>query len=255
MSAEGSRKKLRSVVILGATSPIARATAEAFARNGYRLILGARDMEETEILAADLRVRYRVDCHAQEFDAIETEKHGDFFTQCVSSLGESMAGVVCCIGTMPEQRVAEEDFEATRAIIEVNYLGAVSILNLFANYLEKKRRGFICGVSSVAGDRGRLSNYLYGSAKAAFTTYLEGLRNRLWHHGVHVVTVKPGPVDTPMTYGMEKLPFLAQPEAVGRMIYRAIEKKKDVVYTPPIWRVIMGIICAIPEWKFKRMKM
>jgi len=129
----------------------------------------------------------------------------------------------------------------------------VLALNVLANHFEKKRRGFICALSSVAGDRGRQSNYIYGSAKSGLTTYLQGLRNRLWHFGVRVITVKPGFVDTRMTYGRPKLFLVASPEAVARDIYKAVLRGKDVVYTPCLWRVVMAIIRAIPEGLFKKL--
>jgi decaprenylphospho-beta-D-erythro-pentofuranosid-2-ulose 2-reductase len=142
-----------------------------------------------------------------------------------------------------------------RRILDTNFTGSALALNILANHFEQKRRGFICGISSVAGDRGRQSNYLYGSAKGGLTIYLQGLRNRLYHSGVHVITVKPGFVDTRMVFGKAKLPLVATPQAVARDIYLAVKKRKNVVYVPWFWRYIMSMVGSIPEGLFKRLKM
>jgi short-subunit dehydrogenase len=245
----------KSVVVLGATSPIARATAQAFARAGWNVLLAGRDREEIETLAADLRVRGGGEVWTLDLDATDFASHAEFVERCCEIVGDGLEGVLLCIGNMPPQAEAQRDWATARSTIETNYTAAVSLLERFAARMETRGRGWLCGVSSVAGDRGRMSNYIYGSAKAGFTEYLAGLRNRLWHAGVHVVTVKPGPVDTPMTFGMDKLPLLARPEAVGRAIYRGIMKKKNVVYAPGLWRWIMLMIRHVPEWQFKKMKM
>lgn len=245
----------RGIVVLGATSPIARAAAEAFARGGWGVLLAARDREENETIAADLRIRGGGEVQAIEFDALDFDGHGAFVEQCSERLGESLDGVILCFGTMPPQAEAEKDWNTAKAIIDGNYSAAVSILEKFAATFEARKKGWICGVSSVAGERGRMSNYIYGSAKAGFSAYLDGLRNRLWHSGVHVLSVKPGPVDTPMTFGMDKLPFLAQPGPIGKSIYEAILRKKNTLYAPGIWRYIMAVIKSIPEFQFKKMKM
>jgi decaprenylphospho-beta-D-erythro-pentofuranosid-2-ulose 2-reductase len=140
-------------------------------------------------------------------------------------------------------------------MVAVNYLGAMSVLDQCANLLATAGAGFIVGISSVAGDRGRQSNYYYGSAKAGLTAYLSGLRNRLSGQGVQVLTVKPGFVDTAMTYGLEGMFLVASPEDVGRQIVRAVEKRRNTVYLPWFWRYIMLIIRHIPEFLFKRLKL
>jgi NAD(P)-dependent dehydrogenase (short-subunit alcohol dehydrogenase family) len=245
----------RSVVILGATSPIARATAEAFARHGWGVLLAARDREECEAIAADLRVRGGGAVWTRDLAVGDDASRAAFVEDCFQALGDSLEGVVYCVGSMPPQEDCQRDAATAQGVIEVNYALGVVLLERFAERLEQRRRGWICGVSSVAGDRGRMSNYIYGSAKAGFSAYLDGLRNRLWHAGVHVATVKPGPVDTPMTYGLGKLPLLAQPGPVGQWIYNGIVKRKNVIYAPPVWRWVMAIVRAIPEWQFKKMKM
>lgn len=245
----------KGVVVLGATSAIARAVANEFAYRGYNLVLAARDQEENEAIAADLRVRWGANVAALPFEAEDYDSHPAFFESCHQVLGDAMEGVVLCFGYLAEQAAAQTDFFLAHRTIDVNYTSAVSILEIFARHFEQQRRGFLCGVSSVAGDRGRQSNYLYGSAKAGFSAYLEGLRNRLFHAGVHVVTVKPGFIDTKMTFGKPNLLLLAPVSKAGKDIFNAIRHRKNVAYVPWFWRYIMLIIRHIPEWQFKKMKM
>ncbi|MEK7793184.1 MAG: SDR family oxidoreductase [Candidatus Hydrogenedentota bacterium] len=240
------------IVILGATSAIARAIAIEYARRGHALVLAARDVVENEAIAADLRVRYDVPAHALTWDAVDYDAHVPFVGKCAELLGE-IEGVVLCNGYMDDQQVAQREWDAACRTIDATFTGSVSVLEKFAAFLEKRRSGWIAALSSVAGDRGRQSNYIYGSAKAGLSTYLQGLRNRLHHAGVHVCTVKPGFVDTKMTFG--QVPFAASPESAAKAIVRAIDRRKNVVYVPWFWRYIMLIIRSIPEWQFKRMKM
>ena len=243
------------VVILGPTSAIARAVAGELAAKGHALVLAGRDTEEIETIATDLRVRHAVPVHAIPWDATYFDTHAERVEACAELLDGSIEGVVLCSGYMPEQEDAQTDWDTARRTIEVTYTGSVSMLNLFATRFESQRRGFICAIGSVAGDRGRQSNYLYGSAKAGLSAYLEGLRNRMFHAGVHVLTVKPGFVDTAMTWGLDGMFLMASPETVGRRIVRAIEKRRNVLYVPWFWRYIMLIIRHIPESVFKRMRM
>jgi decaprenylphospho-beta-D-erythro-pentofuranosid-2-ulose 2-reductase len=151
---------------------------------------------------------------------------------------------------------AQKNFKAAQEIINTNYVGAVSILNVVANDFENRKRGTIVGISSVAGDRGRQSNYVYGSAKAGFTAFLSGLRNRLYHHGVHVLTVKPGFVKTQMIENLKTpAPITAIPKQVADRIFKAVRKKKDNIYVLPIWSMIMLVIKSIPEGIFKKLKL
>jgi short-subunit dehydrogenase len=165
--------------------------------------------------------------------------------------------VLLAFGTLPAQAEAQRDPAMARAAIDVNLTAAACLLELFAARMEARGRGWIAGISSVAGDRGRQSNYIYGAAKAGLTAYLAGLRNRLAKKGVHVVTVKPGFVDTPMTHGMvnPKSPLVASPERVAAGIVRAIRRRRNVVYLPWFWRAIMGVVTRVPEAIFKRMKL
>ena len=245
----------RTVLVLGAASAIARAVAGEFARRGYDLLLAGRDSAELDALAADLRLRHGVQAEGRPFDALAFDTHGAFVEACREASGDSLAGAVLCFGYLGDQSAAEKDPAEARRVFDTNLLGAVSILGLLANHFEEKRGGFLCAISSVAGDRGRQSNYMYGAAKAGLTVFLQGLRNRLLPAGVRVITIKPGFVDTQMTFGMPGLFLVASPEAVARGIVRAILKGKDQVYLPRFWRLVMLVIRLIPEKIFKRLRL
>jgi len=236
------------VLIIGAKSDIAKATAREYAKNGYDLYLSARDAKSLEDLANDINLRCGAKVELKEFDIADFETHQNFY----ESLKPKPLGVIVVAGYMAEQKECEQEWSKALNTINVNFTGAVSILNIVAIDMEQNKNGFIVGVSSVAGDRGRKANYIYGSAKAGFSAYLSGLRNRLYESGVRVLTVKPGFVATKMTAGLD-LPakLTAQPEEVAKDIYTAQQKGKDILYTKPIWRYIMMIIKMIPEWKFK----
>ena len=238
------------VLIIGAKSDIAQAVARKYAANGYDLCLAARNVDELKEFANDLVIRTQSKVTCAELDILNFASHKKFY----DSLQEKPAGVITAVGYLGDQKEAQRSFSESQKIIDTNYTGLVSLLNIIADDFEQRRAGFIVGISSVAGDRGRKSNYVYGSAKAAFTAYLSGLRNRLYGAGVHVLTVKPGFVATKMTAGMN-LPvrLTAQPEEVAEDIYNAQQKGKDVLYTKWMWRLVMMVITSIPEWKFKRM--
>ena len=238
------------ILIIGAKSDIAKEVARVYAKNGYNLYLASRQSEDLKDLANDIKIRSNVEVVLKEFDITKFETHSDFY----NSLEPKPFGVIVAAGYMAEQKECENDFTKTLNTINVNFTGAVSILNIVANNMEKNKNGFIIGVSSVAGDRGRKANYIYGSSKAAFSAYLSGLRNRLFESKVQVLTVKPGFVATKMTAGLDlPVKLTAQPEEVAKDIFVAQQKGKDVLYTKSIWRVIMMIIKMIPEWKFKGM--
>lgn len=242
------------VLILGATSPIARAAAQTFAKSGYQLFLAGRDESELRKLASDLNIRFSVDVKYGYFDAEKTESHAQFFQNSVQEI-EQLKGVLLAVGYHGEQDKGIKDFREMEKIIHSNFIGACTILNECAQYFADKGSGFIIGVSSVAGDRGRQSNYLYGSAKGAFSLYLQGLRNRLYHKGVRVITIKPGFVDTSMTFGKKGVFLVASPDYVGKKIVEALHRSSDIVYLPWFWRYIMLIIKCIPEKIFKRLKL
>ena len=238
------------VLIIGAKSDIAKEVAREYAKNGYNLYLAARDAKSLEGLANDIKIRSGVDVKLKKFDITDFGSHQNFY----ESLEPKPLGVIVVAGYMAEQKECEADFSKTLNTINVNFTGAVSILNIVANDMEQNKNGFIVGVSSVAGDRGRKANYIYGSAKAGFSAYLSGLRNRLYESGVNVLTVKPGFVATKMTAELD-LPakLTAQPEDVAKDIFEAQQNGKDILYTKSIWRYVMLIIKHIPEFIFKKM--
>lgn len=238
------------VLIVGAKSDIAKCLARKYAENGYDLYLAARQSEELEKFANDIVIRSQRDVKFLELDILNFDSHKKIY----ESLTEKPLGVCVAVGFLGEQEKAHVDFSHSQQIIDSNFTGIVNLLSIISNDFEQRRNGFIVCISSVAGDRGRRSNYLYGSAKAALSTYLSGLRNRLYSSGVHVLTVKPGFVNTRMTTGMD-LPekLTAQPEEVAEKIYSAQQKKTNVLYVKWIWRWIMFTIKIIPEWLFKKM--
>jgi len=240
------------VLVIGGTSQIARAIALAFADAGYDLFLAGRATDELERVAADIRIRSGATVRTARFEALDTDSHPEFVAQLVDSCGDALVGAILVFGLLGDGERARGDFAHAEEIIRVNYVGAASVLTQLANHFEKEGRGFIVGISSVAGDRGRASNYVYGSAKGALSLFLQGLRNRLHSHGVHVLTVKPGFVDTRMTFGTVPTRLAADPEAVGNAIVEGVKKQKDVVYVPWFWRYIMWVIRLLPEFVFKR---
>ncbi|MDX1521229.1 MAG: SDR family oxidoreductase [Anaerolineae bacterium] len=243
---------MNHVLILGATSDIAMALAHKFAGNGFSPILAARNSARLEEAATDLRIRHSVPVTIVEFDALDYASHAAFY----EGLPEKPAVVICVFGYLGEQEKAQADFAEAKLIIDSNYTGAVSILELVAADFERRRSGTIIGISSVSGDRGRQSLYIYGSAKAAFSTYLSGLRNRLAKANVHVMTVKPGFVRTKMTADLPlPAPITAKPAQVANDVFKAYQKGSDVVYTLWMWRLIMFIIRNIPEPIFKRLRL
>jgi short-subunit dehydrogenase len=244
----------KPVLILGATSAIARELAAAFARRGHALFLAGRDQSEIDRLVRDLQLRCKAEVAGDHFDAEDYQSHAEFFRKVLEQTAE-LHGVVAAFGYLGEQERAARDFAECERIIAVNFTGAVSILNHCADYFEQRRAGFIIGISSVAGDLGRQSNYVYGSAKAGFSVYLQGLRNRLSFAGVRVLTVKPGFVDTPMTFGLPRLFLVASPEEVAEGIVRALRRGNEVVYLPWFWRWLMLILKLIPDGIRKRLKL
>jgi decaprenylphospho-beta-D-erythro-pentofuranosid-2-ulose 2-reductase len=245
-------KNTRSILILGATSDIANGIASSFARENFTILLAGRDTTYLERIRCDLSVRENADARVVMFDATDYESHKSFYDHL-----EPKPDVCACVfGYLGDQHEAEADWRELSRIIDVNYKGAVSILNVVADAFARRGSGTILGISSVAGDRGRQSNFIYGSAKAAFTAYLSGLRNKLFSKGVHVATIKPGFVDTKMTEDLDLPPLLTATAAqVGDAALDAFEKKRDVVYVLPVWRVIMGVITLLPEFVFKRLKL
>lgn len=244
-----------AVLVIGAGSAIARAIAARFAAAGHDVVLAGRDLADLRDTAADLQIRYRVRSASLPFDALDFDGHHGFFNSAVAQFEAGLRGVVVCHGTMPSQAAAQKDWATARRTIDVNYTSAVSILNLAAEYFQSGKAGFLCVLSSVAGDRGRQSNYLYGSAKGGLSLYLQGLRQRLAKSGIRVVTVKPGFTDTAMTWGLPGMFLVASPQKVAEDVFRAVQRGKPTVYTPGFWKVIMFIIRSIPEAVYNRMKL
>jgi decaprenylphospho-beta-D-erythro-pentofuranosid-2-ulose 2-reductase len=240
-----------NLLVLGANSDVAYAVAAAFARHEKAdILLASRDMELLEKKVQDLTIRYDVNVSCCYFDVTDFKSHSVLY----ESLINKPDVVVYSAGYMSEQEIAQKDFKAAQKMLEINFSGAAAMLEVVAADFEKRGHGMIIGISSVAGERGRQSNYIYGSAKAAFNSYLSGMRNRLCKRGVHVMTVLPGFIHTKMTESLD-LPELltAQPEEVAEDIYRAFQKKKNIIYTKWFWRWIMAIIKGLPEVVFKRM--
>lgn len=239
------------VLVLGARSDIGKAIARRFAALGHPIQLAARNAEDLAADKSDLEIRFGVPVTLHEFDALEAGTHEGF----VMSLPALPEVAVSAVGLMGRQEENERDSGAAALVMRSNYEGPASILALLANRFVERGSGTLVGISSVAGERGRATNYVYGSAKAGFTAFLSGLRNRLAERGVHVVTVLPGFVATQMTEGMD-LPtrLTAQPEEVSEAIAHAVERRKDRVYVRPVWRLIMAIIRNIPEPIFKKLK-
>jgi short-subunit dehydrogenase len=242
-----------NILILGANSDLAGCLATQFAKQGScTLVLASRDMELLEKKAADMQIRTGVVCQARYFDALDYPSHSDFY----QGLDPRPDGVIVAFGCLGNQKEAEQDFQKASHIFNTNFMGAVSILEIIAADFERRRQGFIIGISSVAGIRGRKSNYHYGASKAALTVFLSGLRNRLDPAGVSVLTVFPGFIHTKMTDGLG-LPGLltTRPEIVARRIHDAFRKKQDIVYTPGWWKWIMRVISLIPERVFKKLNL
>jgi|HigsolmetaAR203D_1030402.scaffolds.fasta_scaffold01680_7 short-subunit dehydrogenase len=245
---------MATIVMVGATSGIGSATAREFAQAGYDLVLAGRNMEKLSRLGADLGIRFGVRTEIISYDALLPEAGTRLYEQIVERFDPD--GLIIFHGALPDPAEVNRDASAARECMEVNFLSVVELLVPFANHFEERMRGWIAVVGSVAGDRGRQSNYAYGAAKGGLAVYLQGLRNRLAPRGVHVLTVKPGLVDTDMTSGMEGLArrIMASPERVARDIYRAVRRRSNVVYTPFFWKYIMWIVRLIPESLFKNMK-
>ena len=241
-----------TVLILGATSDIGVAIARKFASEKYAMQLAARNINQLRPLQSDFEIRYNVACSVHSFDASDFETHASFY----HSLPVKPDMTIYVIGYMNDNEKVIRNWSESLKTINANYTGAVSILNIVAEDYAQKQRGIIIGISSVAGLRGRQSNYIYGSAKAAFATYLAGLRNKLFHDKVHVMTVIPGFVYTKMTEHLQ-LPKLltAKPNEVATTIYYGLKKKKNVIYVKWFWRWIMIIITIIPEPIFKKKKL
>jgi len=242
------------VLIIGATSAIGQEVAKIYAVAGSQLFLVARDNQKLEQVTKDLSVRGADSVEKLSLDLADIERHEEIVSTTDKFLG-SIDIVLIAHGTLPEQNTCEANVNDTLRELHINLLSTISLLTLLANYFEKQGGGCIAVISSVAGDRGRQSNYVYGAAKGGLSIFLQGLRNRLNKAGVCVLTIKPGFVITPMTVEFKKGILWAQPKSVAETIVSAIHKRKNVVYVPWFWRWIMLIIRSIPESIFKRLSL
>ncbi|MEW6516437.1 MAG: SDR family oxidoreductase [candidate division FCPU426 bacterium] len=246
---------MKTVLVLGANSGMAKALIRKLAGPDNRLILASRNTAELRKTAADAAVRNQgPEPLVMGFDALRPDTH-DRFVQEVMRKVKAVDEVYLFFGILHPQEEAQKDFSLVQDMLAANFTGAVSVLERLVPHLERRKQGLIVGVSSVAGDRGRQSNYYYGSAKAGFSAYLQGLRNRLYKSRVRVLTVKPGFVDTPMTRHLKKGLLFASAETIAAGIIRAVKQGRDVVYLPGYWRWIMLIVRSIPESMFKRLSM
>lgn len=240
------------ILVLGGRSDIGRAIAARFAAEGYPVQLAARSVASLEPDRKDIELRHGVTVSLHEFDATDIASHEAF----IDSLDPLPGVVACVVGALGDAERSRHDQAHAAEIIRANFEGPAAVLGILADRFEERGSGTIIGVSSVAGERGRQSNYVYGAAKAGFSAFLSGLRNRLAKSGVHVMTVKPGFVDTAMTQGMDlPKPLTASPQEVAQTVWRAVAKNRDVVYVRPIWRPIMMVIRMVPETIFKRLKL
>jgi decaprenylphospho-beta-D-erythro-pentofuranosid-2-ulose 2-reductase len=240
----------QNILVLGAASAIAQATIRIYATKGASLYLVARNNEKLSAIAADAKVRGASQVFTATCDLDQINEHAGLLAH-VRQQFATLDIALLAHGVLGNQAEAEQDFAVTEAILHTNFLSVASLATHLANQFELQKKGTLAVISSVAGDRGRKSNYVYGTSKAAVTVLLQGLRNRLDRHGVQVLTIKPGFVATPMTAHIKKGPLFASPEKIASGIVSAIDRRKDVVYLPWFWRPIMFIIRSVPERIFK----
>ncbi len=243
-----------NVVLFGATSAIAEAVARVYARRGASLFLVARQPLRLAAMCADLRLRGAARCEGRAADLDDLALHAPLVDEAEALLGPADV-VLLAQGALGDPAEYRASAEAAARVLGTNLVAPASLMTLVASRMEARGKGSLAAIGSVAGDRGRASNYAYGAAKGGLALFLQGLRNRLAARGVHVLTVKPGFVDTPMTGAIRKNALFARPETVARDIVRALDERTDVLYTPWFWRFIMLVVKAIPEALFKRMKL
>ena len=226
---------MKKILVIGATSAIAEATARLWAAQGHSLYLLGRNAERLEAIAADLKIRGAGAVEYASLDLNEFAQHNAVLDAAATALG-GLDVVLIAHGTLGDQKASEQDFGVALQELNTNAMGVISLLTHLGNRFEDQKHGSIAVISSVAGDRGRQSNYVYGTAKGAVTIFLQGMRNRLHRSGVQVLTVKPGFVETPMTAGIDKKgPLWARPATIAHIIVRGVEKGRNVVYAPWFW--------------------
>jgi len=241
------------ILVIGATSAIAKATARLYAEAGAELFLIARNEERLSELVNDLDVRGAKISGHLALDLSKTAGHKKALEIALQSLDQIDLALICH-GDLPDQTTCETSFKLAQKVINVNGLSTISLLTILAGIFKSQGFGSIAVITSVAGDRGRQPNFVYGASKALVSTYLQGLRGALLPHGVHVLDIKPGLVDSPMTAQLEKGPLWSSPEVVAASIVKGIRKKRLVIYTPGYWRLIMMVVVSIPEFIFQRLK-
>jgi short-subunit dehydrogenase len=244
----------KKILVLGATSGIAEATCRIWAAQGAHLFLVARNADKLAAMAADLQLRGAAYIGTAVANLDDTEQHPVLLAHAVNSLA-GLDVAYLALGIMTDQTQAEQHFEHAAQMIYTNFLAPVSLLTWLANYCVQRRSGVLAVISSVAGDRGRKSNYVYGSSKAGLSAFLAGLRNRVDREGVTVMTIKPGPVKTAMTSGMKGSEKFADAKKVAAAIVKAIDKRVDELYVPSIWLPIMLVVRHIPDRIFKKLNL
>lgn len=244
----------RRVLALGATSAIAEATLRLLAEEKASFYLVGRNEQKLAAVRDDLLTRGASTASVFAADLDHTAAHPAMLAQAVTTLGGLDVALIAH-GVLGDQTAAERDYATAEAVLVTNFLSAVSLVTWLANYFEGEKRGTIAVISSVAGDRGRKSNYVYGASKGGLNVFLDGVRNRIDRAGVQVLTIKPGFVATPMTAHLKQSALFARPAAVARHIVRAIDGRKDVLYAPPFWGAIMLVVRSIPRRIFKKMNL
>lgn len=248
-----SAPRMKKIIILGATSGIAVEVQREVARRGCELLLVARSPQRLAALQADLLVRGAREVLTYSADLSSVAQHDRVFEFACRTFPD-FDTVLLAYGSMHSQKDSENSIQVLLEELQVDFVSAAAILTLFAAELERRRTGCIAAITSVAGDRGRRSNYVYGSAKGGLSLFLQGLRSRLHPAGVSLITIKPGPVETPMTDHLSNTVHFADPQRVARDIVRCLERRSpNVLYTPRVWRYIMTAVELIPETVFKRL--
>lgn len=244
----------KKILIVGATSAIAKEVARHYASQGGKLFLIARNEESLKTLVADIRVRGASMASYSVLDLNHFDRHSEVIKQATEYL-QGVDIALICHGSLPDQKASEKSFKLAQQAINTNGMSVISMLTELAEYFIHQGKGTIAVITSVAGDRGRQSNFIYGSAKAMVSTYLQGLRGRLLPFNVHVVDIRPGFVDSPMTAQFKKGPLWSSPTQIADIIVKSVERKRHTVYAPFYWRIIMFVVRLVPEFLFKRLKL
>ncbi len=242
-----------NILVIGATSAIARSISRLYAVKNAKLFLLARDKERLRESAADLALRGACDVKALNYNAENTDKHSVIVEAAIEFLG-SIDIALICHGNLPNQEECQADYGKAEDAIRVNGLSVISLCTEIVSHLRTQKKGILAVITSVAGERGRQPNFVYGAAKSMVSIYLQGLRGTLVKDNVHIIDVRPGLVDSPMTAHLKKGPLWSSPESIASSIIKGIGKKKHIIYAPSYWRLIMLFVCLIPENIFKRIK-